>query len=215
MVEFEAEYEGVYWITAESRAQLLSGFVSIANETHCTETTSRTQIEVAEAVLKWLYGSKDWLLVVDNLDDIKVAHDFLPRLKPGGGHVLITTRNPNGPDISAEGLRIDVHEPEEAKELLLQRSQLRQEIGTGSAVEEEARVIVSFLGYLTLAIEQAAAYVRTELAKDIFKFRPIYTVQRRKFLACETSGNTYYKNTVATTWILSMNAIENQNPGAN
>ena len=79
VVEFEAEYEGVYWITAESRAQLLSGFVSIANETHCTETTSRTQIEVAEAVLKWLYRSKDWLMVVDNLDDIKVAHGFLPR----------------------------------------------------------------------------------------------------------------------------------------
>jgi hypothetical protein len=59
LVQFEIEYEGVYWITAESRAQLLSGFVSIANEIHCIETASRAQTEVAEAVLNWLYESKD------------------------------------------------------------------------------------------------------------------------------------------------------------
>jgi tetratricopeptide (TPR) repeat protein len=214
VVQFETEYEGVYWITAESRAQLLSGFVSIANETHCTETASQTQTEVADAVLKWLYKSQAWLLVVDNLDDINIADGYLPRLKGGGGHVLITTRNPNSPDIPAEGLRVDVHEPEEAKDLLLQRSQLRGEIGTGSAAEEEARVIVRSVGYLALAVEQAAAYVRTELAKDIFKFGSIYAAQRKKFLGRETSGNTYYKNTVATTWMVSMNAIENRNPAA-
>jgi hypothetical protein len=108
---------------------------------------------------------------VDNLDDVSIARGYLPRLNSRGGHVLITTRNPNSPDIPAEGLRVDVHEPEEAKELLLQCSQLRGEIVTGSAAEEEARVIVRSVGYLALAIEQAAAYVRSELAKDIFQIR--------------------------------------------
>ena len=214
LVQYEAEYEGVYWITAETKAQLLSGFVSIAKETRCTDTTSQTQIEVAEAVLRWFDKSKDWLLVVDNLDEINIAYGYLPRLKSGGGHVLITTRNPNSPDIPAEGLRVDIHEPEEAKEMLLQRAQLRDEIGTGSAVEEEARLIVRSLGFLALAVEQAAAYVRVELAKDIFKFRSTYAVQRRKLHGRESSGNTYYKNTVATTWILSMKAIQSQNAAA-
>ena len=214
LVQFETEYEGVYWITAETKAQLLSGFVSIAKETRCTDTTSQTQIEVAEAVLRWFDKSKDWLLVVDNLDEINIAYGYLPRLKSGGGHVLITTRNPNSPDIPAEGLRIDIHEPDEAKEMLLQRSQLGHEIGTGSAVEDEARLIVRTLGFLALAVEQAAAYVRVELAKDIFKFRSTYAVQRQKLHGRESSGNTYYKSTVATTWILSMKAIQNQNPAA-
>ena len=70
-------------------------------------------------------------------------------------------------------------------------------LGNMLAVEEEAQIIVKSLGFLALAIEQAAAYVRNELVKDIFKFRSTYAVQRRKFLGRETSGNTYYKNTVA------------------
>jgi hypothetical protein len=92
-------------------------------------------------------------------------------LKTGGGHVLITTRNPNSVNITAEGLQIDVHDPEEAKQLLLYRSEFANEIGTGSRIEAEALEIVSALGFLALAIEQVAAYILEELAQCIFKFR--------------------------------------------
>jgi NB-ARC domain len=64
--QFETQYEGVYWITAESSAQLLSGLVSIAKATRCTEVKSREQAEVAVEVFNWLYRNEDWLLVVDN-----------------------------------------------------------------------------------------------------------------------------------------------------
>ena len=214
VVQFETQYEGVYWITAESSAQLLSGFVSIARDTRCTDTTSRTQAEIANGVLNWLYKTKDWLLVVDNLDDISLADGYLPRLRTGGGHVLITTRNPNSLNIPAEGLQIDVHEPDEAKELLLQRAHLSTEIGSGSVKEKEAFEIVKSLGFLALAIEQAAAYIREELAKDIFQFRPIYSAQRGQFFDRERTGNTYYKTNVATTWLLSMNIVRDRNPRA-
>ena len=70
----------------------------------------------------------------------------------------------------------------------MQRSQLK--IGTGSAVEKEARVIVRSVGFLAPPIEQAVGYVRTELTKVIFKFRSIYAVQRPEFLALKTSRNT-------------------------
>jgi len=93
---------------------------------------------------------------------------------------LITTRNPNSLDILAEGLRVDIHEPGEAKQLLLQCCRLGHQIGPGLAVEEEARVIVRSLGFLAL-VEQVAAYVRTQ-TKDIFKFHSIYTLQWLKFL---------------------------------
>jgi len=214
VVQFETQYEGVYWITAETMAQLLSGFVSIANETRCTETASRSQTEIAQAVLSWLYRTKDWLLVVDNLDDISIANGYLPRLNPGGGHVLITTRNPNSINIPAEGLKVDIYDPEEGKELLLRRAQLADEMGTGSATEVEALEIVRSLGFLALAIEQAAAYIREELGNDIFKFQSIYSVRRRQFLDRETTGNTYYKNNVATTWLISMDVVERKNPRA-
>ena len=207
VVNFEIQYVGIYWITASSETELLSGFQAIANETHCAKTESLTLPEIAQAVLKWLYKSKDWLLVLDNLDDITIANGYLPRLRTGGGHVLITTRNPNSLNIPAEGLQIGVHSPDEAKELLLRRIQLFDEIGLRPEVEEEATAIVKTLGCLALAIEQAASYIREEL-KDIFKFRSIYAAQRNEFHSRQSAGNAYYKNTVATTWLMSMEAVE-------
>ena len=74
---------------------MLSGFQTIAKETQCVEIRSLNPSEIAERVLNWLYKSKDWLLILDNLDDINIADGYIPRLRAGGGHVLITTRNPN------------------------------------------------------------------------------------------------------------------------
>ena len=210
VMKFETQYVGIYWITASSEAELLSGFQAIANETHCVDSESLTLPEIAQAVLKWLYKSKDWLLVLDNLDDITIANGYLPRLRTGGGHVLITTRNPNSLNIPAEGLQIGVHELDEAKELLLQRIQLSNEIRSKSEVEEEAIAIVESLGCLALAIEQAAAYIREEL-RDIFKFRAIYAARRKELHNRQLTANTYYKNTVATTWLMSMEAVEKRN----
>ena len=210
VTKFETQYVGVYLITASTEAELLAGFQAIATTTHCVETTSLTPSEIARAVLDWLYTAEDWLLVLDNLDDITIADGYLPRLRTGGGHVLITTRNPNSLNIPAEGLQIGVHEPNEAKELLLRRTQLFDEIGSGSKVEEEALAIAETLGFLALAIEQAAAYIREEL-KDVFKFRLLYTTQRSQFHDRQSTGNSYYKNNIATTWLMSMEAVESRN----
>ena len=55
----------------------------------------------------YIRRSKDWLLVLDNLDNATVAEGYPPRLRVGGGHVLITTRNPNSLTIPTEGMQID------------------------------------------------------------------------------------------------------------
>jgi len=213
VTQFQTEYVGIYWITASNKAELLSGFQTIAKETHCVEIESLNSSEIAQQVLNWFYKSEDWLLILDNLDDITIADGYIPRLRTGGGHVLITTRNPNSLNIPAEGIQIEVHKPEEAKELLLRRAQLFTDFETTQEVDEEARKIVETLGYLALAIEQAAAYIREEL-KDIFAFRSIYSVQRTQFHSWQLTGNLYYKNTVATTWLMSMEVIQQRNPMA-
>jgi len=105
---------------------------------------------------------------------------------------------------------VGVHELDEAKELLLRRTELSNEIRLNSEVEEEAMAIAKCLGCLALAIEQAAAYIREEL-RDIFKFRAIYAARRKEFHNRQSSANAYYNNTVATTWLLSMEAVEKRN----
>jgi NB-ARC domain len=40
VMKFETQYVGIYWITASSEAELLSGFQAIANETQCITSES-------------------------------------------------------------------------------------------------------------------------------------------------------------------------------
>jgi tetratricopeptide (TPR) repeat protein len=163
-------------------------------------------------VLEWLSAQDKWLLVLDNLDDISVAGDFLPRIKIGGGHLLITSRDPNAIGIPAEGLEVGELEVDEARALLLRRSNLRGN-DVSKDVEEEAVRIVMELGCLALAIEQAAAYIR-EATKNIFEYLPVYSTNRKTLHSRRPRGNWHYPREVATTWLLSFEEIRKTNSEA-
>jgi tetratricopeptide (TPR) repeat protein len=213
VVSHEHYYNGIYWITAVNQAALLSGYREIATKTGCVSTDMKLT-DLAMAVLAWLWKQDRWLLVLDNLDDISVACNFLPRLRVGGGHLLITTRDPNAIGIPAEGLEVAVLDVDDAKDLLLLRSNLRiDNIPFGQDVENEAIQVVKTLGFLALAIEQAAAYIREQL-KDIFKFMTVYSRHRKALHSRRSSGNWEYQWEVATTWLLSFEEIEKRNPDA-
>ena len=86
-------YDRIYWITAVDQTALLSGYQNIAKEAKvpCLDVSP---LEIAKKVLSWLRGEYNRLLVIDNLDNIRVADKLLPENGPGK-HTLITTRNPN------------------------------------------------------------------------------------------------------------------------
>ena len=102
-----------------------------------------------------------WLLVMDNLDDISDAHCYLPYMERGG-QTLILTRNPEAWNIIAEGVEIPAHSEDTAIKLLCLRSQIGNT--AQSPERRQAAEIVKELGYLTLAIEQASAFIRSSRA---------------------------------------------------
>jgi tetratricopeptide (TPR) repeat protein len=157
--------------------------------------------------LSWLRQQTNWLLVFDNIDDITVLEGFLPEIT-SQGHTLITTRNLHVDGIPAEGLEVPVCEVHDAIEILITRSCLRSILKADA--EAEARLIVAELGYLALAIEQAAAYIREE-AKDIHKFLHRYRTCRKRLHQRTPSGNCSYKKSVATTWSLSFQSVRAEN----
>jgi tetratricopeptide (TPR) repeat protein len=213
VVTHEDYYTGIYWITAVDQAELFSGFQKIAAKTGCV-ATSMDPPDIARVVLEWLEEQDRWLLVLDNMDDISIAGDYLPRLRAGGGHLLITTRDPNATGIPAEGLEVSVLEVKDAKELLLLRSNLcDDDIVLSQEINNEAIRIVTTLGFLALAIEQAAAYIREQL-KDIFKFMAVYLSRRKALHSRRTWGNWEYRWEVATTWLLSFEEIEKRSSDA-
>jgi len=81
----------VFWISGADRAQLLSGFSEIARKVEYPR--SERPEDVAKRVLQWLRETEDWLLIIDNLDDMTVLDDCLAESE--SGHIIITTRSPN------------------------------------------------------------------------------------------------------------------------
>jgi len=149
--------------------------------------------------------------VIDNLDDISVVDGYLPH-NMGTGHTLITTRDPTAISIPAEGLEVTVLQPDKAVELLGLRSQLSGVVDTPEGFQEAAH-IVSELGFLPLAIEQAAAFIR-EVSKDLFRFLNTYRENRKLIHERIPHGNWNYSASIATTWLLSFEAVTARNPYA-
>ena len=200
-------YKRIYWITAVDQASLLSGYRKVAIKAGLKSLLNLKPIDLAEGVLSWLRRERSWLIVIDNLDDITIASGFLPQTGPLQ-HTLITTRNPNAAGIPAEGLEVPLPDTTDSVELLCTLSNIA--IITNSLESEQATHIVQELGYLPLAIEQAAAYVR-EVAGDFATFLNNYHEIRREIYKWVPQGNRNYPHSVATTWLMSFHIVRNNN----
>ena len=210
---YKSQYDGIYWISASDQAALLSGFQEIGSRTGCVPTViDRKLTEVAKAVLFWLRKQERWLLVIDNLDDISVADGYLPEIHEGG-HTLITTRNPDSMKIPAQGVEIPVLGEEAAIELLRVRSN-NNDTEYSSSERLQAAELVKELGFLALAIEQASAFIRSSIY-SIPEFLQIYYKSRKRFLRRKPEGNYPYPNSVAATFLLSVDKVKEMENGAN
>ena len=142
------DYEGVWWIAAETRQGLLAGLAElgarlsreIAAETQ-TEKAARRTLEVIEGA----GFAKPWLLVYDNVEGPRALDGLTPR---AGAHVLVTTRR-TGWDGEAAELPVDVFRPQEAVDFLLAQARKPD--------REAAARLARDLGYLPLALAHARA----------------------------------------------------------
>jgi len=196
-------YDRVYWINAADQTSLLSGFQSIARASRLHYLDNMSPIEIANAILVWLRHEPTWLLVIDNLKDIKIVDRLLPENGPHK-HTIITTRNPNTTGIPAEPLEVPLLDVDAATELLSTLSKVA--VRADSTEEREAEKIVQKLGYLPLAIEQAGAYVR-EATADFSAFLEEYERNRKKLYMWVPTGNREYPNSIATTWSMSFRML--------
>jgi len=202
---YRDDYSAIYWISAVNQAALLSGFRGIATETKCLPAGSEelTAVKEAQKVLSWLQLQKNWLLVIDNLDDVSVADGFLPRMDTG--HTLITTRNPDAKRIPAEGFEIRELSQFEAVELLVISSEL-SEIDFPT-LRKDATTVVDELRCLPLAIDQAAALIRSSRI-SINTFLNLYRNSRKEVLQEKSGSKHIYPNSVAATFLLSMDRLK-------
>ena len=208
---YREAYESVFWLSGVDQASLLSGFQEVAQITGCSEPLDEVSpLQIAQPVLEWLQAQRSWLVVIDNVDDISVVNGVLPDRGPNK-HIILTTRNPNVMGIPAEGLEVPPLSLDESLELLMSRS--RVDMGTDPQTLSLAADIVKELGYLPLAIEQAAAFIR-EGSLGYASFLEIYRNYAKDLHGWVPEGNRNYSYSIATTWSMTFQILQKNTPSA-
>ena len=191
-----SSYDVVWWLHSEEPSSLATDYTALAPKLNLKVPEGTAQPKVMEAVRDWLDHHQGWLLVFDNAVDAKSLSEYLP--KGAGGHVLITSRNHDWKRMALP-LEISVWGREESIAFLHKR--------TGQNDDAGADAIAKVLGDLPLALEQAAAYM-DEKGKGYADYLRLFTSRREKLWEKEESSDGY-KKTVATTWSVAFEEINN------
>ncbi|HVS41319.1 MAG TPA: FxSxx-COOH system tetratricopeptide repeat protein [Candidatus Dormibacteraeota bacterium] len=192
-------YRVIWWLRAETPETLLEDLAALAIPLGLAVPTDAPPAEVATTVRRELENTPGWLLVFDNADSIDVIRAHLP----GGGHVLITSRNPAW-RARATVLDVDVWSPPEAVAFLLTR--------TGRNDADGAAALAEALGHLPLALEQAGAFMEVN-ATPFARYLHLYRGRGGLKLLAQ-HGPSDYAGTVATTWRLSFDQVREASPTA-
>ncbi|MGH3697966.1 MAG: FxSxx-COOH system tetratricopeptide repeat protein, partial [Pseudonocardiaceae bacterium] len=141
-----AGYEVAWWVPSEEPALVADRLAELAHALGVAAVTD--PVTVAVGRLWGVLRERDrWLLIFDNAEDPAALAPYLPG---GGGHVVITSRNP-GWDELASPVGVDVFDRGESITLLRQRA--------ARLTEGEAGRVAEALGDLPLALVQAGAYL--------------------------------------------------------
>ena len=146
-----------------------------------------------------------WLLILDNADDpsLNVSKFFPVGIR---GTIIITSRNPECRCHATVGYT-ELHEMEsdDAIALLLKSAKLSV---NDDDLRGHAGPIVQTLGYLALAVSQAAASIRQRVC-SLENYRDTFMRHRRVLLSRKSpQSSSDYRYTVYTTWGVSVNAIK-------
>ncbi len=170
------------------------------------------------AVQRWLSTHSQWLLIWDNLEDLRVLDRFLPSVRSGA--ILITTRCQTLGTL-ARGIDLMPMEPEEGMLFLLRRAKLLSPEATCEDVRHLAQSrpteyavaseLVTVLGGLSLAIDQAGAYLEATRC-GLPAYLDLFRARRATLLQLRGEGARDHPASVSTTFTLSLTATIQRHP---
>lgn len=213
---------GIFWMSAETQHTLEDSFTTLAIDVN---TTGQDFQETFKKTLKWFSNLNErWLLVVDNVDD-EYLSDTTKELLIGTwirntrGHIIITSRRePNeigeSMTVSSEScICLYAFKTQEGLDFLRRRTGMNYNNDDDAVIS-----LVEELGGLPLALEQAAAHIKSvkcSFSDYVSKFKK----ERLKLLQAAPSLLKIDKSrlAIATTWELNFDYItrqsENEGPG--
>ena len=200
-------YHLVWWIDADSPAQIQDGLASLARAIIAGKSSvAADQATAQEAVdwgVAWLAAHPGWLLIFDNVEEVGDIEPVLGRLT--GGHVLITTRRATGWDGLCKSINLEVLDADAAVRLL---AELIGDVRPASSGELAA--LAEELGWLPLALTQAGAYIAHTARMTVDRYRRLLREAPGRLYAAAIGYDP--DRVVARVWDVTIDRIAQINP---
>src|SRR5579859_981822 len=211
---YRNEYTAIFWVNASTREVLSADFATLAIVLDLPEKHEQDQDTVIRAVKRWLANHAQWLLILDNVDAPEMIVEFLPAHITGD--ILLTTRL-QALGTNAQSIEVEKMGPEESITFLLRRIKVQVPNGLlDRAMEEhqeQAMQIAAAMDGLPLALDQAGAYIE-ETHCGLSQYHHLYAIRRKELLLRRGRFPIDHPDSVTTTWSLSFQKIEHENPSA-
>ena len=205
------DYRAVLWCNAHSRESLISDFAALAGLLDLPKKDTEDQAAVASAVRHWLESVGEWLLILNDADDLVMARDFIPAGE--AGHVLITTRAQTTRPI-AEPQPVEGLPPSEGALFLLRRlEKMKEEEPLDLAPEilqEQAKALSKALGGLPLTLDLAAAFIKTK-SSTLEEYQAVYQNELKALLKLRSRLAEDYPS-VTAVFSLAFTKMAEANP---
>lgn len=203
---YRSAYQAVLWARADTEENLKTDFQSLTR----LLDVQKPQEDPVETMQTWFAANVDWLLILDNADDLDLIARFFPRLLRG--HVLVTTRAMATGNV-AQAVVLEPLSPEDGAVCILRRAgtmQWHEQLSDTSALHRDAATrIAELMGGLPLALEQAGAYIE-DTGGSAGRYLELYEQYRARMIQEQYGALANYPLPVAAAWEISKEAVKQE-----
>ncbi|MEU6430563.1 tetratricopeptide repeat protein [Microbispora sp. NPDC046973] len=205
----------VWWVSGVSSSEFVTSMVHIARALGARESEIQEVLagrgKTPDLVWKYLEQQEKWLLVIDNLDDIRVLDVADTRARDGNGWlrptrkgvVLVTSRLG---DLSQWGTFTRAHEigPLDPRDAAL----MLRDLAPSSGSYEEAETLAGRLGFLPLALHHVGSLLSSPFSPE--RTFAAYSSSLKSGLAALMKRGEDDRDVLARTWERSLDMLTAQ-----
>jgi len=211
---FCSDYDAILWLRMDTSEMLHADLIALTDVFDLPETQGCEYHQALSVVKRWLKEQSNWLLILDNVEDVDVVCELLPPSYEG--YVLLTTHC-QGISIPGHCLHLQSWSTEEGTLFLLHRARILSLHAPLEVVEDEYRkqaaAICQELGGLPLALDQAGAYLE-ETGCTLLGYQQRLQDRQMQLLSRRGSENFAHPEPITTTILQAVERIEQESPAA-